>query len=98
MNYDPIPVVYDYGLINLHNFDNKGNKKMTVFYIMPLYEMDMKTYLRNLKGINKIDKILHIVITLVSVFKYVHCAKRTHNDLKLENVMINTTGSLEADP
>ena len=46
----------------------------------------------------KIEKILHLTICLVSIFKYVHCAKRTHNDLKLENIMVNTMGSLNADP
>ena len=65
---------------------------------MPLYEMDMKSYLGKLYGMQKIEKILHLTICLVSIFKYVHCAKRTHNDLKLENIMVNTMGSLNADP
>ena len=38
------------------------------------------------------------MIQLTSIFKYVHTAKRTHNDLKFENVMINTQGKLDADP
>lgn len=65
---------------------------------MPLYEMDMKTYINKLRGLRKIEKTLNLIIHLVSIFKYVHCAKRTHNDLKFENVMVNTKGKLEADP
>ena len=46
----------------------------------------------------KIEKILNLTIKMVSIFKYVHCAKRTHNDLKMENVMVNTMGNLNEDP
>ena len=35
---------------------------------------------------------------MVSIFKYTHCAKRTFNDLKLENIMIETQGDLDTDP
>ena len=65
---------------------------------MPHYEMNLKEYLVKLEGINKIEKVLEIGLKLITIFKYTHCAKRTFNDLKLENIMIDTQGSLEADP
>lgn len=65
---------------------------------MPHYEMNLKEYLDKLTGINKIEKTIEIALKLVSIFKYTHTAKRTFNDLKLENIMIDTQGSLEADP
>ena len=71
---------------------------MVVYCVMPLYEMDMKKYLGKLQGLQKIEKILFITMQLISIFKYVHCAKRTHNDLKMENVMVNSMGDLGADP
>ena len=51
-----------------------------------------------LKGVQKIQKIVEVAYKLVNIFKVVHCSKRTYNDLKLQNVMINTNGNLDADP
>ena len=65
---------------------------------MPHYEMNLKEYLNRLKGVNKIEKIIDITLKLTSIFKYTHCAKRTFNDLKPENIMIGCNGDLEADP
>ena len=69
-----------------------------MYHIMPLYEMDLRDYLAKFEGLKKIEKIIDIVSKLVLTFKYVHGAKRTFNDLKLENVMVNTHGNLDADP
>ena len=44
------------------------------------------------------EKIFEVTHKLVSIFKIVHCSKRTFNDLKLQNVIINTKGNLDADP
>ena len=60
--------------------------------------MNLKKYLEKLEGVIKVEKILEIAIKLISIFKYTHCAKRTFNDLKPENIMIDTNGSLDADP
>ena len=65
---------------------------------MPLYEMNLKQYLAKLDGIRKIEKIMDITYKLVTIFKYIHCAKRTFNDLKLENIMVNTKGDIHAPP
>ena len=35
---------------------------------------------------------------IVTIFKFTHCAKRTYNDLKLKNIMINVGKSLDEDP
>ena len=35
---------------------------------------------------------------MVSIFKYTHSAKRTFNDLKLQNIMINVGKTLDDDP
>ena len=49
-------------------------------------------------GVQKIVKIIDVAHRLVSIFKFVHCSKRTFNDLKPKNIMINTMGSLDLDP
>ena len=46
----------------------------------------------------RLERIIEITIKLVNVFKYVHCAKRTYNDLKLTNIMVNTNKNLDMDP
>ena len=65
---------------------------------MPHYEMNLNDYLELLQGVNKLEKIIYIATKLISIFKYTHCAKRTFNDLKPQNIMIDTQGSLDADP
>lgn len=35
---------------------------------------------------------------IVDIFKFIHCAKRTYNDLKLQNIMINQGKTLDDDP
>ena len=99
MNYDATPQILTYGMFNLANFDKESEAlKLMTFFIMPLYEMNLKQYLSRLDGVRKIEKIIDVTNKLVSIFKYIHCAKRTFNDLKLENIMINTNGNLDADP
>lgn len=86
-------------MLNLANFDESSESlRLNTFYIMPLYEMNLAKYLNKINGIHKIEKIIDISIKLVTIFKYIHCAKRTFNDLKLENIMVNTKGDLDADP
>ena len=34
----------------------------------------------------------------MTIFQYVHCAKRTFNDLKLQNVMINLNQNSDGEP
>lgn len=46
----------------------------------------------------RLERVIDITIKLVNVFKYVHCAKRTYNDLKLTNIMVNTNKNLDMDP
>jgi len=61
------------------------------YYIMPFYEMTLYAYLENFTGIERMKKILQVVHELLAIFKYVHSAKRTYNDLKPDNIMINAT-------
>ena len=49
MNYDPIPNVLDYGLVRLEDFaKSQTDDVLATHYVMPLYEMDMKKYLKKL--------------------------------------------------
>lgn len=99
MNYDATPQILSYGILNLANFNETSESlRLNTFYIMPLYEMNLKQYLSKLNGVQKVEKIMDVTSKLVSIFKYIHCAKRTFNDLKLENIMVNTKGDLKADP
>ena len=97
MDYDATPRVLDYGLFNLLNFENKQDINVT-YFIMPLYEMDLEEYLSKFEGMQKIMRIIDVTSKLVNIFKYVHCSKRTFNDMKLKNIMINTNGNLDKDP
>ena len=50
--------------------------------------MNLKQYLRKVSGITYMRDIFEVAYQLMNIFKIVHCAKRTFNDLKLENIMI----------
>ena len=56
---------------------------------MPLYQMNLLEYLEQLSNANKIEKIFTVAKKLLDIFKLVHTAQRTYNDLKPENIMIN---------
>ena len=90
MNYDATPRLSTYGLMELDNFNSLGENKIMAFFCMPHYEMNLSEYMKKLQGLNKIEKIIDTTLKLVCIFKYTHCAKRTFNDLKLENVMVDT--------
>ena len=61
--------------------------------------MNLKQYLSELKGdLLKTKKIFEVAYKLVGILKYVHTTRRTFNDLKPENIMINTNGHPEAEP
>ena len=65
---------------------------------MKEYQMNLDKYVNILKGLRKIEKVIDITVKLLNIFKYVHCAKRTYNDLKTSNIMINTKSNLDDDP
>ena len=44
------------------------------------------------------EKILEVALKLIGIFKYTHCAKRTFNDLKLDNIMVDIPEGVDADP
>ena len=69
-----------------------------VYIKMPLYDITLHEYLDKLKGIQKMEKIMDVASKIVENLKFTHCAKRTYNDLKLHNVMINLGRSLDEDP
>ena len=63
-----------------------------------MYEMNLKQYLSKLNGVVRIQKIFEVAYKLIGILKYVHTTRRTFNDLKPENVMINTNGGMDAEP
>ena len=68
---------------------------------MPKYEMNLKEYMTHLKkagGLYKAVKTIDVINKLISIFKIVHSAQRTFNDLKPENVMVDTQGNLDIEP
>ena len=68
---------------------------------MPKYEMNLKEYMSHLNklgDIHKAVKIIDVISKLVSIFKIVHSAQRTFNDLKPENIMVDTFGKLDLEP
>jgi serine/threonine protein kinase len=55
---------------------------------MHRYEKTLESFASNGK-LSKVD-CLDIIYQLIDIFKIVHLSKRTYNDLKLANIMINT--------
>lgn len=98
MLYDVTPRVYHYGELRLSDFSKSEDQKLVSFYLMPFYDLDLKRFLGLHKGLNKMEKIMGITIKILNILKYVHCAKRTYNDLKPSNIMVNTNGKPNADP
>ena len=45
ITYQAVPQIIDYGMLELHNFGQKNETKQLGFYLMPLYEMNLKQYL-----------------------------------------------------
>jgi len=86
-----VPKLVDYGTLVMTNF-RRGDKEPKCFsyYIMPKYEVTLEDYLKGLKGVKKAIYVLEVAIQLVSIMELVHKSNRTFNDLKPENVMINT--------
>ena len=95
-----MPKVLDFGVIEMKNFGgmNKNYDKKAAYYLMPKYEMNLKEYMSHLGGIQKAVKIIDVINKLLSIFKIVHSAQRTFNDLKPENIMVDTLGKLELEP
>lgn len=98
ITYQAVPQIIDHGIFVLQNYGEKKETKTFGFYIMPIYEMNLKQYLSKLNGVIKTKKIFEVAYKLIGILKYVHTTRRTFNDLKPENIMINTKGDLDAEP
>ena len=68
------------------------------FYIMPKYDMSLSKYLDHFQGQNRLQKVVEVSIQLLDILQHIHSVRRTHNDLKPENVMINLNGHIEKTP
>lgn len=75
----------------MYDFDKAEEKaKLCGYYIMPKYQVNLQEYLKGQSGVKKALNILEVAIQLVSIFELVHKSNRTFNDLKPENIMINS--------
>ena len=87
-----IPQIIDYGMLLLQNFNagaNEEDVKMCGYYIIPQYQHNLNQYLEIVKKDALDGEIFAVAKQLVGIFKIVHTAHRTFNDLKPENIMIN---------
>ena len=62
---------------------------MLGFMVMPKYSCDLEDYLKNV-GNNDPGFIMKMGLQLVDAFEIVHQCGRTYNDVKPENVMVET--------
>ena len=62
---------------------------------MSKYDMNLEEYLKHFDGKKRLEKIAEVTIQLLDIFKHIHSVIRTHNDVKPENVMINTNGNID---
>lgn len=61
MSYEGTPSILSYGMCNLANFDKSSEAlRLITFFIMPLYEMNLKQYFDRLEGAKKIEKIIEV--------------------------------------
>ena len=100
-----MPKVIAEGNLIMYNFDKVSPEgcydsvKLCKYYIMPLYEMNLKQYMSHFKSPKeRYCRIFEITKQLLGILKYVHAARRTFNDMKLENIMINTNGDFQRTP
>ena len=71
-SYEATPRLTEFGLINLLNFSKQIEEKINVYFIMPLYDMNLQEYLFVLKGIQKMEKIMDVAAKIVDIFKFIH--------------------------
>ena len=79
-------------MLLLQNFSaGVEDVKMCGYYIIPQYQHNLNQYLEIVKNtlLYKEAEIFGVAKQLVGIFKIVHTAHRTFNDLKPENIMIN---------
>jgi serine/threonine protein kinase len=66
------------------------------YYIMPRYAYSLRTMLPDLVG--KEERIVPIVLSILSAIEYAHAQGVIHRDLKPENVLMNNDADLEVLP
>ena len=96
MNDAPFPALVNKGYVYLYNLssldENEENGQKFTFYIMTLYSMNLKQFIKKTSGISYIKDIFEVAYQLIGILKLVHRAKMTFNDLKPENIMITPPG------
>lgn len=65
---------------------------------MPRYDCNLSEHIKKFEGVDKVKEIFSIAKQIIDILKIVHTSKRVHNDLKPENVMVQTLedGSTQA--
>ena len=65
---------------------------MCAYYVMPKYDLNLSKFLENFSGLptEKYRQIIRVAIELVDILKIIHASHRTYNDLRPENIMIDT--------
>ena len=57
---DIIPKILNTGTIKMSNFDGQSNEITCSYYLMPKYDMNLKEYLGQLKGLDKLQQIFEV--------------------------------------
>ena len=78
-----------YGPCLLQNYKKMDEEKQVGYYIMQRYRINLKDYVEQCHGLQKVEQILTVCEQLFDSLKVVHTAGRVYNDLKPENVMIS---------
>lgn len=88
----------DYGMLILNfnkfnpdeeeNDENRNKDRVAGYFIMSKYSENLDQYIERQKSKIDFETVLKITHQLVDAFEIVHATRRTFNDLKPENIMV----------
>lgn len=71
---------------------------MYICLVMPLYDMDLYKYIRDIKGIGPTSNNIRVMYNLASAIAHLSSKGLIHGDIKPQNILIRLTEDKQIDP